>query len=137
MWLVKLSLMVHSSHISYVTSYSWQNCMCVCVLLHVKPPCWRVSCVVKCRYCVYCVDIVCIVLWRTRPPLCVCVCVRAPHSNIKDIHSVLEVTVYDEDRDRSADFLGKVVIPLLNVSNFVLKIIYIFRFILFFLIFCS
>ncbi|KFP54556.1 Multiple C2 and transmembrane domain-containing protein 1, partial [Cathartes aura] len=27
--------------------------------------------------------------------------------NIKDIHSVLEVTVYDEDRDRSADFLGK------------------------------
>lgn len=38
-------------------------------------------------------------------------------SNIKDIHSVLEVTVYDEDRDRSADFLGKVAIPLLNVSQ--------------------
>lgn len=37
-------------------------------------------------------------------------------SNVKDIHSVLEVTVYDEDRDRSADFLGKVAIPLLNVS---------------------
>lgn len=37
-------------------------------------------------------------------------------SNIKDIHSVLEVTVYDEDRDRSADFLGKVAIPLLSVS---------------------
>jgi len=35
---------------------------------------------------------------------------------VKDIHSVLEVTVYDEDRDRSADFLGKVAIPLLNVS---------------------
>lgn len=35
---------------------------------------------------------------------------------MKDIHSVLEVTVYDEDRDRSADFLGKVAIPLLNVS---------------------
>ncbi|KFQ71847.1 Multiple C2 and transmembrane domain-containing protein 1, partial [Phaethon lepturus] len=35
--------------------------------------------------------------------------------NIKDIHSVLEVTVYDEDRDRSADFLGKVAIPLLSV----------------------
>ncbi|XP_031704827.1 multiple C2 and transmembrane domain-containing protein 1 isoform X9 [Anarrhichthys ocellatus] len=34
--------------------------------------------------------------------------------NVKDIHSVLEVTVYDEDRDRSADFLGKVAIPLLN-----------------------
>ncbi|KAF3850979.1 hypothetical protein F7725_012751 [Dissostichus mawsoni] len=28
--------------------------------------------------------------------------------NVKDIHSVLEVTVYDEDRDRSADFLGKI-----------------------------
>uniref|UniRef100_A0A8B9HYK9 Multiple C2 domains, transmembrane 1a n=1 Tax=Astyanax mexicanus TaxID=7994 RepID=A0A8B9HYK9_ASTMX len=36
--------------------------------------------------------------------------------NVKDIHSVLEVTVYDEDRDRSADFLGKVAIPLLSVS---------------------
>ncbi|CAI5650654.1 unnamed protein product [Oreochromis niloticus] len=36
--------------------------------------------------------------------------------NVKDIHSVLEVTVYDEDRDRSADFLGKVAIPLLNVK---------------------
>lgn len=37
-------------------------------------------------------------------------------SNVKDIHSVLEVTVLDEDRDRSADFLGKVAIPLLSVS---------------------
>ncbi|KAM6222922.1 multiple C2 and transmembrane domain-containing protein 1 isoform 4-T4 [Rhynchocyon petersi] len=37
--------------------------------------------------------------------------------NIKDIHSVLEVTVYDEDRDRSADFLGKVAIPLLSIPN--------------------
>lgn len=35
---------------------------------------------------------------------------------MKDIHSVLEVTVLDEDRDRSADFLGKVAIPLLHVS---------------------
>lgn len=43
-------------------------------------------------------------------------CVRVC-SNVKDIHSVLEVTVYDEDRDRSADFLGKVAIPLLNVSQ--------------------
>ncbi|CAL8329988.1 unnamed protein product [Arctogadus glacialis] len=41
--------------------------------------------------------------------------------NIKDIHSVLEVTVYDEDRDRSADFLGKVAIPLLNIQNGVRK----------------
>ncbi|XP_055555686.1 multiple C2 and transmembrane domain-containing protein 1 isoform X6 [Falco cherrug] len=37
--------------------------------------------------------------------------------NIKDIHSVLEVTVYDEDRDRTADFLGKVAIPLLSIQN--------------------
>ncbi|XP_036384454.1 multiple C2 and transmembrane domain-containing protein 1 isoform X1 [Megalops cyprinoides] len=37
--------------------------------------------------------------------------------NVKDIHSVLEVTVYDEDRDRSADFLGKVAIPLLKIQN--------------------
>ncbi|XP_063065903.1 multiple C2 and transmembrane domain-containing protein 1-like isoform X2 [Engraulis encrasicolus] len=37
--------------------------------------------------------------------------------NVKDIHSVLEVTVYDEDRDRSADFLGKIAIPLLSVSS--------------------
>lgn len=37
--------------------------------------------------------------------------------NVKDIHAVLEVTVYDEDRDRSADFLGKVAIPLLNIRN--------------------
>ncbi|XP_039767104.1 multiple C2 and transmembrane domain-containing protein 1 isoform X3 [Ornithorhynchus anatinus] len=37
--------------------------------------------------------------------------------NIKDILSVLEVTVYDEDRDRSADFLGKVAIPLLSIQN--------------------
>ncbi len=41
----------------------------------------------------------------------------SPCSNVKDIHSVLEITVYDEDRDRSADFLGKVAIPLLNVSS--------------------
>ncbi|CAL8248751.1 unnamed protein product [Merluccius merluccius] len=41
--------------------------------------------------------------------------------NVKDIHSVLEVTVYDEDRDRSADFLGKVAIPLLNIQNGVRK----------------
>ncbi|XP_031433230.1 multiple C2 and transmembrane domain-containing protein 1 isoform X2 [Clupea harengus] len=37
--------------------------------------------------------------------------------NVKDIHSVLEVSVYDEDRDRSADFLGKVAIPLLHIHN--------------------
>lgn len=43
-------------------------------------------------------------------------------SNVKDIHSVLEVTVFDEDRDRSADFLGKIAIPLLHVSTRTVKI---------------
>ncbi|CAG0924901.1 unnamed protein product [Notodromas monacha] len=37
--------------------------------------------------------------------------------NVKDIHSVLEVTVYDEDRDNKVDFLGKVSIPLLRIQN--------------------
>ncbi|XP_061118478.1 multiple C2 and transmembrane domain-containing protein 1 isoform X2 [Conger conger] len=37
--------------------------------------------------------------------------------NVSDIHAVLEVSVYDEDRDRSADFLGKVAIPLLRIQN--------------------
>ncbi|KAM6984887.1 multiple C2 and transmembrane domain-containing protein 1 [Aplochiton taeniatus] len=41
--------------------------------------------------------------------------------NVKDIHSVLEVTVFDEDRDRSADFLGKIAIPLLHIQNGVRK----------------
>ena len=36
-------------------------------------------------------------------------------SNVKDIHSVLEVTVYDEDKDHKVEFLGKVSIPLLKV----------------------
>ena len=38
-------------------------------------------------------------------------------SNVKDIHSMLEVTVYDEDRDKKVEFLGKVLIPLLKVPN--------------------
>uniref|UniRef100_A0A8C4QG06 Multiple C2 domains, transmembrane 1a n=1 Tax=Eptatretus burgeri TaxID=7764 RepID=A0A8C4QG06_EPTBU len=37
--------------------------------------------------------------------------------NIRDFHSVLEVTVYDEDRDRSVDFLGKIAIPVLSIKN--------------------
>uniref|UniRef100_A0A8C2WDJ9 Multiple C2 and transmembrane domain containing 1 n=1 Tax=Cyclopterus lumpus TaxID=8103 RepID=A0A8C2WDJ9_CYCLU len=37
--------------------------------------------------------------------------------NVKDMFSVLAVTVFDEDRDRNADFLGKVAIPLLSVRN--------------------
>lgn len=37
--------------------------------------------------------------------------------NVRDVHEILEVTVYDEDRDRKVDFLGKVAIPLLKIQN--------------------
>ncbi|XP_065220032.1 multiple C2 and transmembrane domain-containing protein isoform X2 [Planococcus citri] len=37
--------------------------------------------------------------------------------NVKDIHSVLEVTVYDEDKDHKVEFLGKIAIPLLRIRN--------------------
>ena len=36
--------------------------------------------------------------------------------NIKDLFEVLEITIYDEDRDR-AEFLGKVAIPLIQVIS--------------------
>uniref|UniRef100_A0ABM5EWV6 Multiple C2 and transmembrane domain-containing protein 2 isoform X1 n=2 Tax=Pogona vitticeps TaxID=103695 RepID=A0ABM5EWV6_9SAUR len=36
---------------------------------------------------------------------------------VKDIHDILEVTVFDEDGDKPPDFLGKVVIPLLSIKN--------------------
>ena len=36
---------------------------------------------------------------------------------MKDINSVLEVTVYDEDRDHKVEFLGRVAIPLLRIRN--------------------
>ncbi|XP_048258170.1 multiple C2 and transmembrane domain-containing protein 1-like isoform X3 [Haliotis rufescens] len=37
--------------------------------------------------------------------------------NVKDIHSVLEVSVWDEDRDKKVEFLGKLSIPLLRIKN--------------------
>ncbi|XP_070206098.1 multiple C2 and transmembrane domain-containing protein 1-like isoform X2 [Littorina saxatilis] len=36
---------------------------------------------------------------------------------VRDIHSVLEVTIFDEDRDKKVEFLGKVAIPLLRIKN--------------------
>uniref|UniRef100_A0A1I8A2Y5 C2 domain-containing protein n=1 Tax=Steinernema glaseri TaxID=37863 RepID=A0A1I8A2Y5_9BILA len=36
---------------------------------------------------------------------------------VKDIHSVLEVTVYDEDPNKKVEFLGKVAIPLIKIKN--------------------
>lgn len=38
-------------------------------------------------------------------------------SRVKDVHEVLEVTVFDEDRDKKVEFLGKVAIPLLRIKS--------------------
>ena len=38
-------------------------------------------------------------------------------SDVKDIHDCLEISVYDEDKRGAPDLLGKVAIPLLQVSG--------------------
>jgi len=38
-------------------------------------------------------------------------------SKVKDIHSVLEITVFDEDADKKVEFLGRLSIPLLQVRT--------------------
>ena len=38
-------------------------------------------------------------------------------SDVRDIHDVVEITVYDEDKDHKFEFLGRIVIPLLRVKN--------------------
>lgn len=37
--------------------------------------------------------------------------------NVKDITNVLELTVYDEDRDHRVEFLGKLAIPLMRIKS--------------------
>uniref|UniRef100_A0A1I7XQF2 C2 domain-containing protein n=1 Tax=Heterorhabditis bacteriophora TaxID=37862 RepID=A0A1I7XQF2_HETBA len=37
--------------------------------------------------------------------------------SVKDIHTCLEITVYDEDPNNKFEFLGKVAIPLLSIQN--------------------
>ena len=39
------------------------------------------------------------------------------YSKVRDIHAVLEVTVYDEDCNKKSEFLGKIAIPLLRVRT--------------------
>lgn len=36
---------------------------------------------------------------------------------VKDVHEALDVTVYDEDRDKKVEFLGRVSIPLLRIRS--------------------
>lgn len=43
------------------------------------------------------------------------------YSPIKDIHDVIELTVLDENGDKAPNFLGKVAIPLLTVSLFMIS----------------
>ena len=38
-------------------------------------------------------------------------------SDVEDICEVLEITVWDENKHTKADFLGKVLIPLLQVES--------------------
>ena len=36
---------------------------------------------------------------------------------VQDIHSILEITIYDEDNNKSSEFIGKIAIPLLAVRT--------------------
>jgi Ca2+-dependent lipid-binding protein len=36
---------------------------------------------------------------------------------VKDIHANLEISVYDENKNRPASFLGRVTLPLLRIAD--------------------
>ena len=42
---------------------------------------------------------------------------RILHLPVIDIHSILHISVYDEDRNHKYEFLGKFAIPLLNIES--------------------
>lgn len=37
---------------------------------------------------------------------------------VQDIHSVLELTIFDEDMNKTTEFIGKIAIPLLAVKGY-------------------
>jgi len=44
-------------------------------------------------------------------------------SDVSDIHTALEVFVYDENPDKKSVFLGKIAVPLLRVSFYPVTLI--------------
>lgn len=36
---------------------------------------------------------------------------------VQDVHSVLDLTIYDEDNNKTTEFIGKISIPLLAINN--------------------
>ena len=45
-------------------------------------------------------------------------------SDIRDIHDVIEITVWDEDKDHKYEFLGKVLVPLLYCTVLYCTVLY-------------
>lgn len=37
--------------------------------------------------------------------------------DVRDIHDILEVTVFDEDKEHKYEFLGKIMVPLMRIKN--------------------
>lgn len=45
---------------------------------------------------------------------------------VQDIHSVIELTIFDEDTNQTTEFIGKLMLPLLAVESFHLDLFQIF-----------